>query len=138
MGDAPANRYDEVLKILTKEKDVDGLVVILTPQQMTEVKETAEVLVKYSKFKPIIPLFIGGRNYARGRELLRRIIWVILNIRRMWRKMLSAMSFKNKIETTPAPQPEIPTQTMDLLQTQKLFKSYGLDFKDRLVEDKKI
>ena len=137
MGDAPANRYDEVLKILTKEKDVDGLVVILTPQQMTEVKETAEVLVKYSKFKPIIPLFIGEETTRVGEELLKKNHLGNFEYPQDVEEVLSAMSFKNKIETTPAPQPEIPTQTMDLLQTQKLFKSYGLDFKDRLVEDKK-
>jgi acetyltransferase len=54
------------------DSNVDAVVVILTPQTMTEEKETAELiaeLVKKSK-KPILPVFMGGENVNKGRLVL--------------------------------------------------------------------
>lgn len=138
MGDAPAKRYAAVLKILTKEKNIDGLVVILTPQQMTEVKATAEVLIKYSKFKPIIPLFIGEGKTRAGEQILKAARLSNFEYPQDVEEVLSAMSFKNKEPATEGTShAERSVMMLDLPRTQKLFKSYGLDFSDKLVEDKK-
>lgn len=61
IGDALSDRYEAALKILTADRNVGGIIVLLTPQKMTQIKETAQVVVKYSVKKPIIPLFIGGK-----------------------------------------------------------------------------
>lgn len=71
IGDALAKRYDMALDILCKIKDIEALLVILTPQMMTEVQATAELLVKYSKSKTIIPIFIGGPFLDSGIQYLR-------------------------------------------------------------------
>lgn len=69
IGDALAERYDKALEILSEE-DTDGVMVILTPQMMTEPQETAKVLVKYKNRKQIFPVFIGGAAVETGeREL---------------------------------------------------------------------
>jgi len=62
IGDAPASRYESALKILTAEKNLDGVITILTPQMMTEVAATAEILASYSKQKPAFPVFMGGET----------------------------------------------------------------------------
>jgi acetyltransferase len=71
IGDALAKRYDMALDILCKEKDIEALLVILTPQMMTEVEATAELLVKYCKTKTIVPIFIGGPFLDSGIQYLR-------------------------------------------------------------------
>lgn len=64
IGDASADRYAAALKILTAEKSVEGIIVLLTPQKVTEIEETARVIAKYKSLKPILPLFIGGREVS--------------------------------------------------------------------------
>ncbi len=79
IGDALAERYDKALEILCKEENTDGIIVIMTPQMMTQVEETAKVLVKYNKFageagnkKKIFPVFTGGSSVQAGRlELIK-------------------------------------------------------------------
>jgi acetate---CoA ligase (ADP-forming) len=70
IGDALAERYDKALNILCEVKDADGIIVILTPQMMTEAKETAKVLAKYKDKKKLFPVFIGGPSIKAGRDEL--------------------------------------------------------------------
>ncbi len=70
IGDALAERYDKALEILSEVKEADGIIVMLTPQMMTEVEETAKVLVKYNNKKKIFPIFIGGPEVEVGRDIL--------------------------------------------------------------------
>ncbi|MFA6295045.1 MAG: acetate--CoA ligase family protein [Candidatus Paceibacterota bacterium] len=60
IGDALASRYEEALKILCTETNTEAIIMILTPQMMTEVEATARLLIKYRTEKTIIPVFIGG------------------------------------------------------------------------------
>ncbi|MBP9760042.1 MAG: acetate--CoA ligase family protein [Candidatus Pacebacteria bacterium] len=66
IGDAGPSRYDGCLKMLVKQKDVDAIIAIVTPQMMTDPKGIAKVLIKYHKKKPIIPLIMGGAAVAKG------------------------------------------------------------------------
>lgn len=73
LGDALAERYDRALEILVKDENTDGVLVIITPQMMTEMKETAEVLAKYKSLKKIFPILPGGSSMHEAREeLIRR------------------------------------------------------------------
>lgn len=68
VGDAGANRYQVALSSVLAERAVDSAVVILTPQAMTEVKTTADVIAKavQASKKPVAPVFIGGAAVAPG------------------------------------------------------------------------
>ncbi|MEK7669585.1 MAG: acetate--CoA ligase family protein [Patescibacteria group bacterium] len=70
IGDALAERYDKALDILSKVDDADAIMVILTPQMMTDAVGTAKVLAKYKGKKMIFPVFIGGHSIQDGREEL--------------------------------------------------------------------
>lgn len=63
LGDAKADRYELALRTLVKDKNVDMIGLILTPQAMTEIKETAEKIVAIRKEtnKPLVVSFMGGR-----------------------------------------------------------------------------
>lgn len=65
IGDALADRYEVALKNVLKDKDVDAVMVLLTPQTMTEEEKTANLITKFSKKYPqktILTCFMGGKN----------------------------------------------------------------------------
>jgi len=65
LGDALADRYEFALRNVLKDENVDGVMVILTPQVYTQVMQTAECIVgaKNPK-KPIFSIFMGGKTIA--------------------------------------------------------------------------
>jgi len=74
IGDAKANRYEIATKTLLLDKNVDGVISILTPQTVTEISKTAEVLLKLSKKskKPLLTSFIGGVSIEAEAKKLNR------------------------------------------------------------------
>ena len=72
LGDAEPERYGKALEIASKDKNTDGMLVILTPQGMTNPTEVAEHLVTYahSTGKPIIASWMGGDFVAAGNDVL--------------------------------------------------------------------
>jgi acetate---CoA ligase (ADP-forming) len=74
IGDAPAQRYQDALEVLTKDENVSAIIVILTPQTTTQIDETARLISKYASQtnKPIIASFIGGNKVLGGVEILRQ------------------------------------------------------------------
>ncbi len=74
IGDAQHERYEAALKAVLKDKQVDGLIVILTPQAMTDIEEIAEVIgkiVSKSK-KPVLACFMGIVDVSKGVAILEK------------------------------------------------------------------
>ncbi len=113
LGDALSSRYEEVLKILIVEKNIDGLIVIVTPQKMTEIEKTAQVIIKYHKKKPIIPIFIGEETTGKGEEILKANKVGNFEYPTDVKEILEKMSFKKKI---PVPLSGIPVVKQGLLR----------------------
>ena len=74
LGDASPERYAKALEIAAKDPNSDGILVILTPQAMTDPTKTAEVLAPYSQSlgKPVIATWMGGDEVAPGEALLNK------------------------------------------------------------------
>ena len=74
IGDAPPERYAKAVEIAAKDRNSDGLLVILTPQAMTDPTQTAEHLKPYAKLdgKPILASWMGGADVAAGEAILDR------------------------------------------------------------------
>lgn len=72
LGDADAARYAQTLETAAKDADSDGLLVILTPQAMTDATGTAELLKPLAKStgKPVLASWMGGPEVEAGRQLL--------------------------------------------------------------------
>lgn len=72
LGDAGAVRYAEAVDIVAKDPNNDGILVILTPQAMTEATATAEMLKPFSRIegKPVLASWMGGADIAAGEEVL--------------------------------------------------------------------
>jgi acetyltransferase len=74
LGDSLAVRFGVALEIVLQEENVDAVVAILTPQLMTEIEKTAEVISKLSaKYsQPIFCSFIGGSKVTSGENILNK------------------------------------------------------------------
>jgi acetyltransferase len=73
LGDAPGSLYGKAIDILLASNSIDALVVILTPQKMTDDIATAQVIVDISKkySKPVLACFMGADIIARGVTILK-------------------------------------------------------------------
>ncbi|KKP65804.1 MAG: putative acetyl-CoA synthetase (ADP-forming) protein [candidate division WS6 bacterium GW2011_GWE1_34_7] len=72
LGDAKSDRYELAIKTVLEEKDADSILVILTPQLITEIEGTAQKIVEISKTesKPIYSCFLGGKDIQAGFRIL--------------------------------------------------------------------
>lgn len=62
IGDALADRYEAALNILETDPNTDTILVVVTPQLVTQIEETAKFVIDHIKVsnKLILPLFMGG------------------------------------------------------------------------------
>ncbi|HEX9020873.1 MAG TPA: acetate--CoA ligase family protein [Nitrospirota bacterium] len=72
IGDATSERYAAVLEQAAGDPNVDGILVILTPQAMTDVEKTADAVIAAAKStdKPVIASFMGE---ARVRKAINKL-----------------------------------------------------------------
>ena len=73
VGDASSIGYKVAIETVLNQKDVGGLIVIQTPQIMTDPDENAKIIVELKKKfpkKPIICFFLGGKMSDEAIDLL--------------------------------------------------------------------
>jgi acetyltransferase len=71
LGDAGADRYAAAVEAVSCDPDTDGMLVILTPQKMTEPEVTAEALAKLAcSGKPLLTSWMGGASLDPSRDIL--------------------------------------------------------------------
>ncbi len=72
LGDADPERYAKALEIAAQDPNSDGLLVILTPQAMTDPTKTAEKLaqVRMPPRKPLLASWMGGADVEAGDAIL--------------------------------------------------------------------
>ena len=72
IGDASIDRYENALGAVIRDENVDGAMVILTPQSMTDVLGTAEAIARIARrsFKPIMCCFMGVVDVSPGVKYL--------------------------------------------------------------------
>lgn len=72
IGDAAADRYENALAAVIRDEGVDGALVILTPQSMTNALGTAEAIARIARrsHKPILCSFMGIVDVSSGVDFL--------------------------------------------------------------------
>jgi acetyltransferase len=71
LGDADEKRYGLAADILSKDPTTDGLLVILSPQAMTDPAAVAQQIAPYANSgRPVIASWMGGGGVLAGKELL--------------------------------------------------------------------
>ncbi len=68
IGDATHERYEAAIRHILMDKNVDGAIVILSPQAMTDILETAEIVPRVAKDinKPVLCSFMGIVDVSEG------------------------------------------------------------------------
>jgi acetyltransferase len=72
LGDAGPERYAKAVQIVADDPNNDGLLVILTPQAMTDPSGTAEQLKPFAQIpgKPLLASWMGGQEIEPGQQIL--------------------------------------------------------------------
>jgi len=71
LGTALAEDYRKAFEKL-KKSDVDSVVSILTPQSMSQPEQTANEIIKFSKYKPIVAVFLGENSIKKAKQILEK------------------------------------------------------------------
>jgi acetyltransferase len=71
VGDAPPDRFAKATQIILEDSSVDAVLVILTPQAMTDPTNTALLISKLSEqtTKPIMAAWLGGKVMRDGNQI---------------------------------------------------------------------
>ncbi|WNY25186.1 acetate--CoA ligase alpha subunit [Methanolapillus millepedarum] len=72
LGDAKPDRYALALDTALEDENVDGIIFLVTPQSVTEVTNTAQLIIDRFKSvkKPILCVFFGGTLMEPGEKML--------------------------------------------------------------------
>ena len=73
LGDATSDMYGKAMEIVIASPEVDSMVVVLTPQKMTDEDNVALKMIEISKKhnKPIFACFMGAGSIKKGVKILR-------------------------------------------------------------------
>jgi len=75
LGDANAERYKAVLEICATIENVTGIIILMSPQAVTEFKETTDVIIDFYASYPNLPVvvsYMGGLSKKESTERLRQ------------------------------------------------------------------
>ncbi|MCK5416839.1 acetate--CoA ligase family protein [Candidatus Parcubacteria bacterium] len=75
IGDASPERYKKTVEICLQDKNIDSILILLTPQSMTKPDVVAEELLKVyfkHKNKLLLVSFLGGDDVLKGREIFEK------------------------------------------------------------------
>lgn len=76
LGDALADRYQKTFEIILEDPNINALMVLLTPQAMTQELDTAKALVESVKASgrkiPVVTSFMGGNEVKEGVDYLNK------------------------------------------------------------------
>jgi acetyltransferase len=146
LGDATSSRYADAVKIVGEDPGVDAMLVILTPQAMTDDRDIARVIGenKASTNKPVLGAWLGGDSVIRGREILtRHNIPSYPSPERAIRGYMHLVNYAKNIKTlyeTPTVVPiketanknlagslvDMPDLTLSEIESKQLFKNFGI------------
>lgn len=81
LGDADPARYAKTVELITHDPNTDGILVILTPQAMTDATGTAEALKPFAQLsnKPLLASWMGSADIEIGANLLKNANIPVLN-----------------------------------------------------------
>ncbi len=106
LGDARADRYRFALEQVVADPGVDGVLVILTPQAMTEIEATAEVIadVAAKVELPILACFMGEARIEAGTQILDRAMIPNFGFPERAAMVYNAMSQYRRYQAEPLPE----------------------------------
>lgn len=98
IGDATQDRYENALRTVIADDNVDGALVIMTPQSMTDALGIAEAIVRVASIsnKPIVCCFMGVVDVSPGVQYLQKHGYPVFKFPENAAKALGALHQFNK------------------------------------------
>ncbi len=139
LGDANPERYKKTLEIILNDIKISSVLVLLTPQSMTDVKETAKVIVQLKKKfsnKIIATCFLGGAEVSIGKKILNENS--IASFESVEESVIILSKFLKYLKNRKNIKPFIPfkeeitfsnksSKLVDYIESFKLLKKYNID-----------
>ncbi len=121
LGDAFADRYEYAIKVVLEDPQVDGLMVIVTPQAMTEIEKTAHAVGRIAQTtdKPVLGCFMGESRIKAGIDVLWQYSVPNYPFPERAAGAFAAMSAYRRERLTPIFKPEPRSESM--LAVRELF-----------------
>ena len=125
IGDARADRYEAALKVLCESGEYKNIIVLLTPQMVTDATGTAEAIVKVSKEYDsvnVYAVFVGGVKVKEGRDILEAN--KVLNyeypidVIRLLGLLKAQMAYRG-VQSVSVETKEVPSEIMTAVQAAK-------------------
>jgi acetyl coenzyme A synthetase (ADP forming)-like protein len=129
LGDATAERYRFAIDTVLHSEDVHSVLVILTPQAMTEPRATADAIIEVRrKFpdKSLITAFLGGNTVDEAINELRTAKTPNYEFPEKAIQALSSLYKYKEYQLSPPPR-EIPHFEVDREQTASILKQVADD-----------
>lgn len=136
IGDAGSDRYRAALDIILPHHGVDAVMVIVTPQMMTDPKSIAEVLVAPEIKKPVIPVFLGGTAMEPGTKVLKEHRMVNFDLPSDAIAALDALTPRRKAATEPLRRAVANGVLLSFDETKSLLGGYGLSLEGEFVRSR--
>jgi len=150
LGDATPVRYADTVRLVLHDPGVDALLVILTPQAMTDPQAVAEALIAVAggSRKPVVTAWVGGNAVVPARELLNasglpaystpeRAVDGLMHLVRYARNIELLYEMPREVETADAFDQEAlhltrahvlgkPNHTLDEIDAKRLLATAGI------------
>ncbi|MHA1687647.1 MAG: acetate--CoA ligase alpha subunit [Candidatus Heimdallarchaeaceae archaeon] len=123
LGTASGEDYGKIIEACLVDENIDGIVVILTPQAMTEPQKTAEYLVEaHNKYpeKPVIAVFIGGEVLGPSIHFLKKNKIPCFPFPERAMLALASMAKYHEIKNRPSEEFVMPSD-IDKNKVEKIF-----------------
>lgn len=132
VGDAGPDRYLAAIDAVLHDTGVDGLLVLLTPQRLTDAVRTAEVIINSSRNvdKPVLASFMGTTSVRDGVDRLREAR--IPNYPFPERAVAAFAAMVRQREWMSAPIEKIKTVRADKSAVREIIKRVRADGRDTL------
>ncbi len=142
LGDANSKRISKAVQIVLNDKDVDAVLVILTPQAMTNPTATAKEISKLSgdTKKPILAAWLGGERMREGMQILSDAgIPVYQTPEQAVRSFMTLVSYSRNLSSLYETPKEIPVEfPIDRSILRNDFKNFCLSEKINISTDKTL
>jgi acetyltransferase len=140
IGDAGPELYAKTLEAAGRDPNSDGLLVILTPQAMTDATATAEKLKAFGHIegKPVLASWMGGNEVTAGEAILNRANIPTFSYPDTAAKVFTAMYQYNEnlraLYETPVPSADPADQASGRAKAQALLETVKKDGRTILTE----
>ena len=139
LGDARSKRIGKAVSIVLKDPGVDALLVILTPQAMTNPTSAARILsgLAQETAKPILAAWLGGPSMAEGNHILNSAgVATYMTPEQAVRAFMTLVRYSRNLESLYETPKDIPvTFPLDRKKVRSCFATLLENTEDVFVED---